>query len=74
MNCTQAIWMKHVLDGFKVNMIELVIIYYDNTSSISITKNLVLHGRNKHIELKYHFLRERVQNKEVRMEHVTSKE
>lgn len=74
MNFTQAIWMKHVLDGFEVNMLELVTIQHDNTNAINIAKNLMLDARTKHIELKYHFLRERVHNKEVRMEHVTSKE
>ena len=74
MNCTQAIRMRHVLDGFKVNVTELVAIYYDNTGAINIEKNPKLHARTKHIELKYHFLRERVKNKEVRMAHVTTKE
>lgn len=55
-------------------MTELVIIHFDNTSAINIYKNLVLHVRTKHIELKYHFLRERVQEKKVRLEHVSSKE
>lgn len=50
MNCTQAIWMRHVLEGFKKTMTEPVIIYYDNTSEISISKNMVLHARTKHIE------------------------
>lgn len=63
MNCMQAIWMRHVLEGFKIDMFEPVTIYCDNTSAINISKNLVLHARTKHIELKYLFLRERVQEK-----------
>lgn len=74
MNFTQAIWMRHVLEGFKKDMIELVIIHYDNTSVINISRNSVLHARTKHIELKYHFLRERVHEKKARLEHVSSKE
>lgn len=74
MNCTQTIWMKHVLNGFKVLVYEPVSIFCDNTSAINISKNSVLHARTKHFELKYHFLREKVQNKEVALEHVSSKE
>ena len=74
MNCTQTIWMKHVLSGFKVPISEPVSIFCDNTSAINISKNPVLHARTKHFELKYHFLREKVQNKEVVLEHVSSKE
>lgn len=66
--------MKHVLEGFKVPISEPVNIFCDNTSAINISKNLVLHARTKHIELKYHFLREKVQNKEVLLQHVSSKE
>lgn len=74
MNRTQTIWMKHVLSGLKVPVFEPVSIFCDNTSAINISKNLVLHARTKHFKLKYHFLREKVQNKEVVLEHVSSKE
>lgn len=74
MNFTQTIWMKHVLSGFKVPVSEPVSIFFDNTSAINISKNLVFHARTKHFELKYHFLREKVHNKEVVLEHVSNKE
>ena len=53
---------------------ELVVIYCDNTSVINISKNLVMHSKTKHIAIKYHFLRELVQDKEVRLEYVNTKE
>ena len=37
-----------------------VIIYCDNLSSIQLAKNPVYHARTKHIEVHYHFIRERV--------------
>lgn len=73
MNCTQEIWMKHILEGFKLKISELVRIFYDNTSAINISNNLMLHARTKHIELKYHFLREKVQSKDVSLDHVSTK-
>ena len=53
---------------------DLVAIYCDNTSAINISKNLVMHSKTKHIAIKYHFLRELVQEKEVRLEYVNAKE
>ena len=53
---------------------EHVIIYCDNTSLINISKNPVMHTKTKHIAIKYHFLRELVQNKKVRLEYVNTKE
>jgi hypothetical protein len=46
----------------------------DNTSAISISKNLVMHSKTKHIPIKYHFLREQVLEKKVKLEYVPSKE
>ena len=34
----------------------------DNTSAISIVANLVNHSRTKHIDVKYHFIREHATN------------
>ena len=41
---------------------------------INISKNLVMHPKTKHISMKYHYLREKVQYKQVRLEYVKSKE
>ena len=51
-----------------------VILYYDNTSAINISKNLVTHEKTKHILIKYHYVRELVEDKEVKMEYIHTKE
>ena len=48
--------------------------YCDNTNAINISKNLVMHSKKKHISIKYHFVRELVQDKEIRLEYVHTKE
>jgi len=37
-----------------------IIIYYDNISSILLGNNPVYHARTKHIDVHYHFIREKV--------------
>ena len=58
----------------KEEIIELVILYCDNRSPINISKNLVMHRKIKHIAINYHYLRELVQDKEMKMEYVNTKE
>ena len=58
----------------KEEITNLVILYCDNTSAINISKNLMMHTKTKHIAIKYHYLRELVQDKEVKMEYVNTKE
>ena len=48
--------------------------FCDNTSAINISKNLVMHSKTKHIAIKYHFVRELVQDMEIRLEYVHTKE
>ena len=74
MNCSNVVWLKQLLKGMKEDITEPVIIYYDNTSAINISKNLVMHTKAKHNFIKYHCMRELVQGKIVRMEYVNTKE
>ena len=45
-------------------------IYCDNLSNIQLAKNPVFHARTKHIEVHYHFVRERVLSGEVELQYV----
>ena len=51
-----------------------MILYCDNTSAINISKNPVMYAKTKHIAIKYHYVRKLVEDKEVRMEYLNSKE
>ena len=37
---------------------ESTVIHCDNNSTIKLSKNPVLHGRSKHIDIRFHFLRD----------------
>lgn len=47
-------------------------IYCDNKSAIAIAENPVQHGRTKHINVKYHAIREAEKNGEVKLKYCTS--
>jgi len=50
--------MKQILKYIWIEFIELVAIHFDKTSIMSMSKNLVLHSKTKHISIKYLFERE----------------
>jgi hypothetical protein len=66
--------MKQTLTDIQVEYDEPILIYCDNTSAISISKNSVIHSKMKNISIKYHFLREQVAEKNIRVEYVGKKE
>jgi hypothetical protein len=43
---------------------------YDNTSVISIAKNLVFHKRMRHLERRYHFLRYHIGKGDIAMRYI----
>ena len=73
-NCSNIVWFKQLLVGMKVEIKDPVVIYCDSTNAITISKNPMMHSKTKYIAIKYHFLRELVQDKEVRLEYVNTKE
>ncbi|GKB99088.1 retrovirus-related pol polyprotein from transposon TNT 1-94 [Tanacetum coccineum] len=58
--CAQVIWMRtQLLDyGFKYNRISM---YCDSKSAIAISCNPVQHSKTKHIDIRYHFIKEHVE-------------
>ena len=63
MNYSNIIWIKKLLESMKEEIIDQVVIYFDSTSSINISKNPIIHTKKKHITIKYHYLREFIQDK-----------
>ncbi|GJV75927.1 copia protein, partial [Tanacetum coccineum] len=59
--CAQILWMRsRLIDyGFQFNKIPL---YCDNKSAITLYCNNIQHSRAKHIDVRYHFIKEQVEN------------
>ena len=51
-----------------------VVLYIDNKSAIDLAKNLVFHGRSKHIDVCYHFIRDCVEQGLIVIKHVSTSE
>ncbi|GJV19709.1 retrovirus-related pol polyprotein from transposon TNT 1-94 [Tanacetum coccineum] len=57
--CANILWMKSQLTNYDI-IYEKVPIFCDNTSAIAISNNPVLHSRTKHIDIRYHFIRDHI--------------
>jgi len=55
------------LMGTKETPVKLIM---DNTSAIALSKNPVHHDRSKHIDTRYHFLRECIEEGKVEIDHI----
>lgn len=69
-----SIWMKRVLKSLGFSSCKCVKIFCDNSSTFKLLKNPVLHGRTKHIDVRFHFLRELVKDGVVELIHCGTSE
>ncbi|GKE34061.1 hypothetical protein Tco_1453383, partial [Tanacetum coccineum] len=67
--CAQALWIKSQLADYDV-LYDKVPLFYDNTSSIAISNNPVLHYRTKHIDIRYHFIRDHILKGDIELHFV----
>ncbi|KAL0373689.1 UNVERIFIED_CONTAM: Retrovirus-related Pol polyprotein from transposon RE1 [Sesamum radiatum] len=70
----QATWLRRILEDMGEKQEEPTTIYCDNKSAIAITKNPVQHNRTKHIDIKYHALREATTRGEIELKYCSTEE
>ncbi|GKA01705.1 ribonuclease H-like domain, reverse transcriptase, RNA-dependent DNA polymerase, partial [Tanacetum coccineum] len=71
---TQALWLKRLLSKITDSNEKKITIYVDNKSATALMKNPVFHGRSKHIDTKYHFIRECVEKEDLTVEHISGEQ
>ncbi|XP_040254010.1 secreted RxLR effector protein 161-like [Aegilops tauschii subsp. strangulata] len=71
---TQAVWLRELVSEMLGTGKQKVQLKIDNKSAIEVNKNLVHHERSKHIDLRYHYIRECVEERKVEVEHVRTKD
>jgi hypothetical protein len=70
----ESIWLRKLLtDLFELEMRETLILC-DNQSCIKMTKNPVFHDRSKHMEIRYHYIRDMVQRGALMLQYISTDE
>lgn len=69
--CTaDIVWLHQLLDELHVSSATPYVLWCDNSSAIALANNPVFHARTKHIEVDYHFIREKVLARVVQVLHI----
>jgi hypothetical protein len=69
--CAQLLWMRQTLRdyGYKLKKVPLLC---DNESAICMVDNPIEHSRTKHIDIRYHFLRDHQQKGDIEIAYVST--
>jgi hypothetical protein len=70
----EALWLRKMLIGLFGVQLRPTVIYCDNQSCIKLSENPVFHDRSKHIEIRYHFIRDYVQRGAVELQYISTEE
>ena len=70
----EIIWVQSLLKELGVKSTQVPCLWCDNLGATYLFANLVFHARTKHIEIDFHFVRERVAQKKLDIRFVHSKD
>eukprot|EP00253_Pinus_taeda_P024834 PITA_24834 len=70
----EAIWMRKILVRLFGSHLEPTVIYCDNQSCIKLSANPVFHDRSKHINLRYHHIRDYVQRRIMLLSYIPTED
>jgi len=65
----QAVWLNSVMEEMGIELEKPIELLVDNKSTIDLANNPVSHGRSKHIETRFHYIRYQVNNGKLKLIH-----
>ncbi|KAI4304309.1 hypothetical protein MLD38_039840 [Melastoma candidum] len=69
-----VLWVHKLLAELRISFQQPSALYCDNVSAIQLAANPILHTRTKHVEIDYHFVREKVLDGTLVIHHVSSRD
>lgn len=66
----ELVWLRNLLCELQQKKLDAPTFYMDNQSAIRLVKNSEFHKRTKHIDVRYHFIREKFEDEIFKLEYV----
>lgn len=68
----EVYWLRMFFKELAIGLVHTPTIWCDNIGAIALASNPVFHARTKHVEIDYHFIREKVCNNDIKVQHVST--
>jgi hypothetical protein len=69
----EVVWLRKLMTDLFYHEMDPIIIC-DNQSCVNLFENPLFHDRSKHVEIKYHYIRDMMQRKAVHMQYLPTQE
>ena len=70
----EVVWLRKLLANLSGHELDVTVIFCDNQSFVKLSENSVFHDRSKHIDMKYHYIRDIVQKGVVKLQYISTDE
>ena len=70
----EEIWLQKLLSDLFYFQMDATCMHCDNQSCVNFSENPVFHDKSKHIEMKYHYIRDMVQRGVVKLQYFVTEE
>jgi hypothetical protein len=74
MEVREVVWLRKILAGLFGKMLDPTMIHCDNHRCVKLSENPVSYDSSKHVEIKFHYIRDMVQRKEVLVQYLPTVE
>ena len=73
-SCCEGVWLRKLLSDIFDLQLDATCIHCDNQSYVNLSESPVFHDKLKHIEIKYHYIRDMVHRGAVKLRYVATEE
>ena len=70
----EVIWLQYLLTNLQISSAFVPTICCDNLGATYLSVNPIFYARTKHVEVDYHFVRDRIAKKETRIRFISSQD
>jgi hypothetical protein len=70
----ETMWLRHLLQDIGLGQDGATVVHEDNAACIKMASNKVVSGRNKHMEIKMHYVRERLEAGDIELRYISTTE
>ncbi|MCO5570950.1 hypothetical protein L7F22_024680 [Adiantum nelumboides] len=64
--CKEEVWLGRLVTDLGIKE-ETPMLHCDSQSAIQLVRNSVYHSKTKHVDMKYHFIREMIEDKQIQL-------
>lgn len=71
--CQEALWLRELRSEIEPEKTtKPMLIFSDSSGAVSLSSNMTVSQRSKHIDVRYHFMRDHIERQHIKVEHVNS--